>query len=893
MLDMLNKFPYNNHGIARITPFESMEGMQMRHSKLWTSALVAVTVLALLAPVAMSALAATYPYETISMDDVNLRSRANTSSVVLKRIKAGDTVTILGVSGDFYRVSFDGSTGYAMKRYIDGTDPAADPTPNPDLVLPPITAISEYPYDTITIDRVKLRKKAETEGEVIRTLLADTVVTVQELTDNGFAKVRVDGDTGYVLASHLNLADIPAPTPTPSPTPVPGTEKYTELKKGDEGDAVTALQSALAELDYLEEDEVDGKFGAATESALMTFQRRNGLERDGIADVELQLLLYEGTPKDYRGYRQYVKTLPPVAGVNIREDATGKPVSNLQTRLQELGYYSGPINGVFDEDTVAAWLMFEGKHGLVADGEASAEDQAILYGATALTAGSVSMITPTPTVPRTPPTQTLRRGDEGEEVRTLQLRLTELGYFTATVNGNFNNATEEALKAFQIKNGLEDDGVCGPITVRALFDLNAIYAVPTPIPVTTPSPTEEPLTEENVVVIRAGTLGSVVLRLQTRLEELDYYESRKDGVYLSDDIQAVRDFQKANGLTVDGVAGFETQSLLYSDVAVRGNYSQSLEILTTLRYGSEGEEVSILQNRLIALGYLAGSADGIFGRNTKTAVQAFQKASGLDADGVVGEMTQAALDSSNAVANTVSTSTTLRIGTVSDAVRDLQSRLIALGFLNGAADGNFGVKTSAALMEFQRANGLTVDGVAGYKTLTALNSTNVIGAQGEETTTTAPTVTTSNINASMVRYANWYTEVRQKCRTYPNVTVYDFTTGISWHLNIFSNGAHADAEPITAEDTANMNRAFGGVTTWTPKAVWVMFSDGTVYIATTHNTPHDVNHNQNNNFDGHVCIHFPRTQEQVESIGPYATQHQKAVELGWEATLKRATLGVN
>ena len=74
MLDMLNKFPYNNHGIARITPFESMEGMQMRHSKLWTSALVAVTVLALLAPVAMSALAATYPYETISMDEQILQS---------------------------------------------------------------------------------------------------------------------------------------------------------------------------------------------------------------------------------------------------------------------------------------------------------------------------------------------------------------------------------------------------------------------------------------------------------------------------------------------------------------------------------------------------------------------------------------------------------------------------------------------------------------------------------------------------------------------------------------------------------------------------------------------------------------------------------------------------
>jgi hypothetical protein len=139
-----------------------------------------------------------------------------------------------------------------------------------------------------------------------------------------------------------------------------------------------------------------------------------------------------------------------------------------------------------------------------------------------------------------------------------------------------------------------------------------------------------------------------------------------------------------------------------------------------------------------------------------------------------------------------------------------------------------------------------------------------------------------------VRYANWYTEVRAKARTYPNATVYDFTNGISWRVNIFSNGAHADAEPITAEDTASMNRAFGGKTTWTPKAVWVVFSDGTVYMASTHNTPHEVYHIKDNNFPGHLCIHFPRTMAQVQSIGPYATSHQKAIELGWAATLQRA-----
>lgn len=47
------------------------------------------------------------------------------------------------------------------------------------------------------------------------------------------------------------------------------------------------------------------------------------------------------------------------------------------------------------------------------------------------------------------------------------------------------------------------------------------------------------------------------------------------------------------------------------------------------------------------------------------------------------------------VSNTVSSTQTLRVGAVSDAVRDMQNRLITLGYLeNGEADGKFGVKTS-------------------------------------------------------------------------------------------------------------------------------------------------------------------------------------------------------
>ncbi len=863
----------------------------MRHGNRWARLLAAVCAMALFLSVISPALAAKYPYDTISMDDVNMRSRANTTSTILKKIQKGDTVTILGVTGSFYRVEFDGKTGYAMKKYIDGTDPSPDPSPNPALSMQAPPAISEYPYDTTVIDYVKLRKVAQTEGEVILTIPAGSVVTVYDRTSNGFAKVKYDGKTGYCVDTHINLANIPAPTPQP------GAEKYTELKNGSEGAAVTALQSALAELGYLEEEDVDGKFGSKTEEALKVFQKRNGLTRDGIASQDLQLKLYEDTPKDTRGYRQYVRTVPPVAGAVIREKSKGEPVTKLQTRLKELGYYKGELTGVCDEDTVAAIKLFEGKHGLVADGEMSAADQQVLYGATAMEASVVVTPSPTPTVK--PPTKTLRPGDKDDEVKLLQQRLKDLGYYTGNITGVYNTATTEAVKAFQKKSSLEQDGILGPITRTVLYGVNAIYAVPTAIPVSTPTPTTTPLTPENVIVIRAGSMGEVVRRLQARLQELGYYTSRLDGVYLTDDIEAVRAFQSANGLKVDGKAGYETQTALYSDSAIRGNAnvtSGETALVNTLRYGSEGNEVTTLQNRLIALGYLAGSADGKFGRDTKSAVIAFQKANGLSADGVVGTDTSTRLYASNVVSNTVSSTQTLRVGAVSDAVRDMQNRLITLGYLeNGEADGKFGVKTSLALIEFQKANGLSADGVAGVKTFAKLNSVSAITAGGTgsstssgTTTTTAAAPTVTTISASQVRYANWYSEVKARCRLFPNATIYDFTTGISWQVNIFSMGAHADAEPLTAHDTAEMNRAFGGKTTWTPKAVWVVLSDGTVYMASTHNTPHDTYHIRDNNFDGHICIHFPRTQAQVEKIGPYATSHQKAIDLGWETTLKLA-----
>ena len=69
---------------------------------------------------------------------------------------------------------------------------------------------------------------------------------------------------------------------------------------------------------------------------------------------------------------------------------------------------------------------------------------------------------------------------------------------------------------------------------------------------------------------------------------------------------------------------------------------------SAIKEGQSGDDVKQIQQRLIELGYLTGSADGKFGAGTEEAVKAFQRKAGLTADGIVGSGTLSALNASNA-----------------------------------------------------------------------------------------------------------------------------------------------------------------------------------------------------------------------------------------------------
>ena len=143
-------------------------------------------------------------------------------------------------------------------------------------------------------------------------------------------------------------------------------------------------------------------------------------------------------------------------------------------------------------------------------------------------------------------------------------------------------------------------------------------------------------------------------------------------------------------------------------------YAPTVPDMPMLYRGCTGDAVKTLQDKLNTLGYNSGNVDGIFGAKTYAAVTAFQKANNLGVDGIVGKLTWAKLyDATPVNVTPITTQPMLRTGSRGDAVRKLQELLNALGYDCGSVDGIFGSKTKAAVLAFQKANGLAADGIVG------------------------------------------------------------------------------------------------------------------------------------------------------------------------------------
>ncbi len=160
----------------------------------------------------------------------------------------------------------------------------------------------------------------------------------------------------------------------------------------------------------------------------------------------------------------------------------------------------------------------------------------------------------------------------------------------------------------------------------------------------------------------------------------------------------------------------------------------------TLKKGSTGDDVIILQDKLKLLKIYYGSLTGSYGLSTKEAVKEFQRRENLNVTGEVDEETWNLLNSltndtfadeflsvpvqtmqiPSSSASSVLTRPTLRQGDRGEDVRELQEILNNLSYFSGANDGVFGSNTAVAVRVFQTNNRLTPDGIVGRNTWSAL-----------------------------------------------------------------------------------------------------------------------------------------------------------------------------
>ncbi|MBE9007130.1 peptidoglycan-binding protein [Fortiea sp. LEGE XX443] len=280
-------------------------------------------------------------------------------------------------------------------------------------------------------------------------------------------------------------------------------------------------------------------------------------------------------------------------------------------------------------------------------------------------------------------------GNRGTEVTNIQKCLKNLGYFNGPVTGRFASLTQTAVMNFQKARGLVVDGMVGANTQKALQQ----------------SCQNGNSSKSTNNQLRVGSRGQAVSQLQQNLRQLGYFNRSSTGYFGSQTRQSVIRFQQAAGIPANGVFDSRTAQALQSNLGVGGEYP-------TLSEGSNGASVTKLQQRLRDLGYFKMNPTGNFRSITKNSVIAFQRKAGIPATGVANTQTWDALYNSDQVLDRTNAST--------QQVRDVQQLLRDLGYYNGTPTGTVGTLTRDAIAQFQRDNGLTVDGIVDAQLVSAV-----------------------------------------------------------------------------------------------------------------------------------------------------------------------------
>ena len=449
---------------------------------------------------------------TVTARKLILREKASSTSDALQTLPKGTKLEVLGKSGSWYKVTYGKYTGYVYKTYVSVTKTASSSSSSSST-----TRLEKGSTGSDVKDlQTKLKKlgyyDAYVDGDY-----GDTTVAAVKAFQKKY-NLTADGIAGKETLKKLDSVYKNADSDKDDDS----------LRMGDSGSAVKDLQTKLKKLGYYS-GTVDSTFGSGTYAAVRAFQKKYNLTADGVAGSETLKKLdtaYKNADSDKDDG-------------SLRKGATGSAVKDLQTKLKKLGFYNAYVDGSYGDTTVAAVKAFQKKYNLTADGVAGSEtlkklDSAYKNADSDKDDGS------------------LRKGATGSAVKDLQTKLKKLGFYNASIDGDYGDTTVAAVKAFQKKYNLTADGVAGSETLKKL---DSAYK------------NADSNTSTDDDSLRKGATGTAVKTLQTNLKKLGFYTAYVDGSFGATTESAVKAFQKKYGLTADGVAGSATLKKIESAVA--------------------------------------------------------------------------------------------------------------------------------------------------------------------------------------------------------------------------------------------------------------------------------------------------------------------------------------
>lgn len=222
--------------------------------------------------------------------------------------------------------------------------------------------------------------------------------------------------------------------------------------------------------------------------------------------------------------------------------------------------------------------------------------------------------------------------------------------------------------------------------------------------------------------------------------------------------------------------------------------------------------------------------------------------------------------------------TTLKLGSTGQAVTNLVTELKLQGYYSGAITSTYTSEVEAAVRAFQKAKGLTVDGIAGSDTQHALFQTVPVGSG-------------SNIDFTFypAEKVDWFKgTINQDWAKGTNIKIYDIKTSIVWTAHRWSGGNHVDAEPLTAADTARLCKIYGVSTAKEIETKNLYQGRPSLALVGQHNyccSVYGIPHGSddvipNNNFDGMLCVHFTNSKGHPPN-DHVSTNHAEAIEYAY------------